>query len=90
MKCKAKSQTFAFKILGLYITSIYIDFQTQCKEDPFFVCDEIGETLEHVAQRGGGFCIPGNIEGQIEWDSKQPNLVEDNPVYHKVVELDGL
>lgn len=53
-----------------------------------FFYEEIGETLEHVAQRGDGCRIPGNV-GQIEWDSKQLNLVEDVPVCCKGLELDG-
>lgn len=71
------------------MTSICIDFQTRCKEDTFFY-DEIGETLEHAAQRSGGCRTPGNIEGEIEWDSEQPNPAEGAPVYCDKVELDGL
>lgn len=63
-------------------------FRSDVKKILFYY--EIDETLEHVAQTVGGCCIPGNIEGLIEWDSEQPNLVEDVPVYCKGFELGGL
>ncbi|KAK4833031.1 hypothetical protein QYF61_027413 [Mycteria americana] len=44
-----------------------------------FFYDEGGETLEQVVQRGGQCPIPGNIQGQVERASEQPDLVEDVP-----------
>jgi len=34
-----------------------------------------GETLVQVAQRGGRWPIPGNIQGQVGQGSEQPALV---------------
>lgn len=34
------------------------------------------EILEHIAQRGGRFPIPGNIQDLVGWGSKPPGLVE--------------
>jgi len=36
-----------------------------------------GETLAHIARRGSGGPFPGNIPGQVEWGSEQPDRVED-------------
>jgi len=58
------------------------------KEEIFY--DEGNETLEHVAQRGGGCPFPGNIQGQVGRGSEQPGLVEDVPAHCKGVGLDGL
>ena len=33
-------------------------------------CDKAGESLEQVAQSGGGGPIPGNIQGQAGWRSE--------------------
>jgi len=41
-----------------------------------FFSHEGGETLEWVAQRGGGCPILGNIQGQVGRGSEQPGLVE--------------
>jgi len=49
-----------------------------------------GETLEHVAQRGSGGPIPGNIQGQVGWCSEQPGLVEDVTAHCRGVGLDDL
>jgi len=51
---------------------------------------EGGETLEHVAQRGSGGPIPGNIPGQVGLGSEQPGLVENVPAHCRVVGLDDL
>ena len=34
---------------------------------------EGGEALEQAAQRGGGFPILGDTQGQIGWGSEQPD-----------------
>ena len=52
--------------------------------------NEGGETLAQVAQRGGGYPIPGNIQGQAGRGSEQPDLVEDVPAHCWGVGLDGL
>lgn len=48
------------------------------------------EILEKVAQRGGRFPTPGNIQGQVEWGSKQCDGVEDVLAHCRGVELDVL
>jgi len=55
-----------------------------------FFYDEGGETLAQVAQRGGRFPIPGNIQGQVGWGSELPDLVVDDTAYCKGVRLDDL
>jgi len=45
--------------------------------------------VEQIAQRGGGCPIPGNILGQVELGSEQPDLVEDVPSHCKGVGLDS-
>jgi len=42
--------------------------------------------LEQVAQRGGRYPIPGNIQGQAEWGSEQPDPVEDGSVIAGVLD----
>jgi len=42
-----------------------------------FFYNEGGETLAHVAPRGGRCPIPGNIHGQVGQGSEQPDCVED-------------
>lgn len=39
--------------------------------------------MEQAAQWGGWCLIPENLEGQVEWDSKQPDLIADVPAYCK-------
>ena len=51
---------------------------------------KVGETLEHVLQRGGRCLIHGNIQGWAGWGSEQPDLVEDVPAHCRVVGLDEL
>ena len=58
------------------------------KEEVFY--KESGETLEHVAQKGGRWPIPGNIQGQVGWGSEQCDLVEDVPADCIGVGLDDL
>lgn len=36
-----------------------------------------GEAVDQVSQRGCGCPIPGNIQGQVEQGSEQPDLVEN-------------
>jgi len=38
-----------------------------------------GEALEEVAQKSCGCPLPGNVQGQVEWGSEQPGLVEGVP-----------
>lgn len=45
------------------------------KEEVFY-CDS-SEALAWVSQRGDGCSIPGNVQGQVELDSEQPDGVED-------------
>jgi len=63
-------------------------FRLDIRKNLFY--DEGGETLERVAQRGGRCPIPGNIQGQAEWGSDQPGLVEDVPAHCREVGLDDL
>lgn len=44
-------------------------------EEDFY--SEGRKTLEPVAQRGGGYPIPGNIQGQVAWGFEHPDLDED-------------
>ncbi|KAK4812027.1 LOW QUALITY PROTEIN: hypothetical protein QYF61_025018 [Mycteria americana] len=53
--------------------------RTRYKEEIFY--NEGGEALEQVTQRGGRCPILGNIQGQVEWSSQQPDLVEDVPAH---------
>jgi len=41
-----------------------------------------------LAQRGSGGPIPGNIQGQVEQSSEQPDLVKDIPAHCRGVGLD--
>jgi len=49
-----------------------------------------GEAPEQVSQSSGGCPIPGNIQGQAGWGSKQSHLVEDVPAHFRGVGLDDL
>lgn len=42
---------------------------------PFRIRNKGSETLARVAQGGGGFSIPGNIQGQVGWGTEQPGLL---------------
>lgn len=44
----------------------------------------------HRLPRGGGWSVPGSMEGQVGWDSEPCDLTEDVPAYCRVVGLDGL
>lgn len=44
-------------------------------------CSEAGETVEQVAQGGGGCPIPGNIQVQIRRGPEQLDLIEDAPAH---------
>ena len=48
------------------------------------------ETLERVAQRGGGGAIPGNIQDHVGQVSEQPDLVSGVPAHCKGVGLHDL
>jgi len=48
------------------------------------------ETLAQAAQRGGRCPIPGNVQGQVQQDSEQPDLVVDVPAYCRGVGLGDL
>jgi len=52
-----------------------------------FFCNEGGETLEQVTQRGGRCLIPGNIPGQTGRGSEQLGLVEAITAHCRGVEL---
>lgn len=45
-------------------------------------------TENTVTQRDGESCIPGNIPGQVEQGSEQPDVVQDVPAHCRRVELD--
>ena len=45
------------------------------KEEIFYT--EGGDPLAQVAQRGGGYPTPGNIQDQVGRGSEQPVVVED-------------
>ena len=51
---------------------------------------EDGEALEPVAQRGGRYPIPGNIQGQVGQGSEQHDLDEDAPDHCRVIGLGDL
>ena len=54
-------------------------------------CDNyISEAMEQVAQRCGGCPIPGDVQGQVGWGFKQPDLAIAVPVYSRGVGLDVL
>jgi len=55
-----------------------------------FFYHEGGEALAQVAQRGGRYPIPGNIQGQVGRGSEQSGLVEDVPPHCRGLGLDGL
>jgi len=46
--------------------------------------------VEQVAQRGGRYSIPGNIQGQTGQGSEQPDLVVDVPAHCRGVGLADL
>lgn len=41
--------------------------------------------METVIQRNYGCLLPGGVKGQVEWSCRQPDLVEDVPVYGRGV-----
>jgi len=55
---------------------------------------EGGKALEQVAQRSCGCPIPGNIQDQVGWAPRQPDIVPDlvggNPTRSTELELDDL
>ena len=51
---------------------------------------EGGEPLEQDAQRNYGYPIPGSVQGQVQWSSEQPDLVEGVPAHGKGLEVDDL
>ena len=53
-------------------------------------CSKGGEALEQVAQRCGGYPIPGDIQGQAGWSCEQPALAAGVPVHCRRVGLDDL
>jgi len=53
-------------------------------------CNEGGETLEPVAQRGGKCPMPGHMPGQVGRGSEEPELVEDVPACCRGFGLDDL
>ena len=46
--------------------------------------------MEQLAQRGGGYRIPGDTRGQAGWGSEQPDGAVGVPVRCRGVGLDGL
>lgn len=48
------------------------------------------EALECVAASGGGSTVLGDIQGQTEWGSEQPDLTVDVPIQCRRVGLDVL
>lgn len=64
--------------LHIYL-SVALSVSIYMETDVFY--SEGGNTLEQVAQRGGGRPIPRNIQGQIGPGPKQPGIVEDFPAY---------
>jgi len=46
--------------------------------------------IGQILKRDGRCPIPGNIQSQVGWGSKQPDLVEDVPVHWRWVGLDDL
>ena len=53
-----------------------------------FFTMRVVKTLEQVARRSGRCPIPGNIQGEVGRDSKQPDLVEGVPIHCRGVVLD--
>jgi len=58
------------------------------KEEIFY--NEGGDTLAQVAQRGDRCPIPGNVQGQVERGSEQPDPGEDVLAHCRGTGLDGL
>jgi len=46
--------------------------------------------VEQVAQRSGGFLVPGDTQGLAGEGSRQPDLAVSLPVCHRRAVLDGL
>lgn len=57
------------------------------KEEGFY--NEVGETPEQAALRGGGCPNPWKFQDQVGCNSEQLNLFEDVPDYCRGTELDG-
>ena len=55
----------------------------------FFCCKGDG-AVEQVAQRGGGFSILGDTQGQAGWGFEQPDVAIGVPVHCRGVGLHGL
>jgi len=49
-----------------------------------------GEALEQDVRKGGGSSVPGDIQGQAEQGSEQPDIAVGVPVHCRGVGLDGL
>jgi len=43
------------------------------------------KTLAQVSQRSCGCPLPGSVQGQVGWSSKQPGLVEGVPAHGRGV-----
>lgn len=48
----------------------------------------MGVVKHWLAQRGGEYSIPRNIQGQAGQGSKEPGLVEDVPVHCQGIGID--
>lgn len=46
--------------------------------------------MEQVSQRSCGCPISESIQGQVEWDPRQPHPVVDNPAHGWGLELDAM
>ena len=55
-----------------------------------FTIGKGSESLAKVAQRGSRCPIPGDIQGQDEWHSGQPDIAVGVPVHCRGVGLDDL
>ena len=88
---KRLSWYFLWEILGNLIiptgNSYRKFYYTGCKEETSY--NEGVETLAQVAQRGGRYLVPGDIQGQVGRGSEHTDLIEGVPAHCRGVGLDG-
>jgi len=65
-----------------------VEILTGYKDEVFFTIMVVRHWNRFV-QRGDGCPIPGNIQGQAGWGSKQPDLAVGVPVHCRGDGLDG-
>ena len=58
--------------------------QVRCQEEIFY--SEGNEALAQAAQRNHGCFISEGVQGQVEWDPRQDDLVGGSPAQSRGVE----